>query len=353
MKKCLLLLSTICCVFINIANAQVTYVTHTTPKYVVYWADWNIPNIDPSPLTSAVTAINLAFANIDPNTLQPTDTDGIINPDAGKGWKEAAYNRWTQFKLAHPNTKFLLSFGGATYSNLWTTTLTANNAEQIAQNIATIINTSYPVYQFDSEYKPHVVGQVTLNGVDLDIEGSSRLTDTQVHNAILLIQDLRKALPTKLISVTGFSTAADPVSCETQKSPQYSYVNSLHSGELIPLLEQTAHLINWVNDMAYDAGQDYNYESSVNNYQQYVGKNNVMLGLDLEMQWDPHGKFLESLPELKAAAKWAGENTGGAMVWALGVTNPGDYPLDQQLSIIQQLGDQLTLGAQLKPLKTY
>ncbi|MCK4869966.1 MAG: hypothetical protein KAS93_02535 [Gammaproteobacteria bacterium] len=303
-------------------------------SFASYWTSWDGPKIDLSQLSPKVSRLNLSFANIDPTTLMPIGSDGILDSSSGRGWKQSAYNAWTQFKLKHAQVKMLLSFGGASYADLWTTTLTTANAAVIAKNIAATINDDYPVYQFDAQYVPHIIGNVSLDGVDLDVEGSERLTAQQTNNVIVLIQALRQELPNKLIILTGFSTAADPASCMTTGGAGCSYVSSPHAGELLPVLTQISSLIDGVNDMAYDAGKNYNYQLSLNNYAQYVAKNKVSLGLDLENQWDPNGEYLESLAELNDRTAWAKANGYGAFVWALGASS--GYPVTQQLDIVNQ-----------------
>lgn len=323
--------------FLSTAIAE-PMVQSAQSNYTVYLTSWGSSNINPANLSSKVTDVDLAFGNIDPATLKPVGSDGILDPKSGQGWKEAPYNKWTFYKYNHKNVRVLLAFGGATYSALWTTTLTANHAAEIAKNIADALSIEYPVYKFDDQYKAHQIGTVTLNGVDLDVEAGGRLSNQEANNVILLIQYLRQDMPNKTISLTGFSTAADPSSCQTTNGPDCSFVGSAHSGELIPILTQVAPFIDDVNDMAYDAGKNYKYQISINNYSKYIEKNKVSLGLDLELQWSPNGKFLATLAELENRAHWAGQNGYGAMVWGLGVTS--GYPQDQQSKIINTLGDQ-------------
>ena len=312
---------------------------NTNFKNIAYLTSWSSNTLDLTQLSKNVTELNLAFGNIDASSLKPVGSDGMLDPDSGKTWKQAAYNIWTTYKYNNPNSKILLAFGGATYSDLWTSTLTDSNAAAIAQNMADAMNAEYPVYQFDSQYVPHVIGNVNLDGVDLDVEtGGGRLTDQQANNVITLIKALRAAMPNKIITLTEFSTAADPASCQTTPGPDCSFVGSAHSGEMTNVLTEAGQDLDWVNDMAYDAGPNYPYQISLNNIAKYIPQNKVVLGLDFEKQWGPKGDFIETLNELVNRATWSKSNNfGGNMVWALGASS--GIPLDQQVESMNKIAD--------------
>jgi chitinase len=339
-------------------------ITPTGHRLVAYWASWASLNINKAPtgptdsnsvLNNKVTDFNLSFGGIDPSTLQVVGSDSMLDPTSATGWKDAPYNIWTNFKATHPDTKVLLAIGGATYHAIWTTTLTAANAEEIATNIKAAIETSYPVYHFDGSYVAHEVSTVSLDGVDLDVEAApERLTEAQVDNVALLIEKLRALMPNKVISLTGLHTAADPASCQSTDGPNCSYwggdSGSTNAGELIPLLNKPAVVadLDYVNIMAYDAGPDFKYNVAMANYANYVGKSKAILGLDFATQWGPSGRFLESITELRDRVQWTLQktdseyNAGGVMVWGLvGDSDPAGYLKKDQVKYTNEFGNTL------------
>lgn len=313
--------------------------TDSAPKYIVYWASWVTQDLNAiAGSMEDVTTFNLAFANIDPLSLQMVGSDQMLVPGY---W---VYDRWAHYKLDHPKSNVLVAIGGASYGAIWSNTLTDANAVTIAQNVAKAINKKTPVCRnvwedcTVSGKENDIVGYINLDGIDLDVEYEGRITDQQAANVVKFIQALRQAMPDKKISLTGLSVAADPASCQYQASSQCSFVGSQHSGELIPVLQKVGNIIDNVNVMAYDAGKNYPYQIAVQNYVQYVTPNKVILGLDLETQWDPVQRFLESEQELKNRVVWTTHNgkIGGAMVWALGASS--GYGLTDQIRLIKEFG---------------
>tara|TARA_R110000868_G_scaffold318028_1_gene578787 strand:+ start:2676 stop:3689 length:1014 start_codon:yes stop_codon:yes gene_type:complete len=303
-----------------------------TNKYVVYFSGWSAQDytIDQIAATNA-NVLNLAFGNVT-DDYEITNVDGMLTPSKGTEWKEAPYNQWTNFKFQHPQVKVLLSIGGATYARIWDTVLTEESADTIANNMIATLNTEYPVYEFDSSYIPHQVGLVTLDGIDLDVEiAAHRLTEQETANVTKLIHAIRKQLPAgKLLTMATFSTAADPSSCQTIDGPQCSYTGSTHSGEIIPVLQQAGADLDWVNNMAYDAGKNYKYQVSMENYASHLSPSKTVLGLSLDNQWAAEGDFLEDLADLEKKATWAKENGyAGSMVWSLGSDELHPQPADQ------------------------
>lgn len=309
--------------------------------YVIYWGSWStgqVTGIGAFPRTNpqnnvprGVTQLNLSFANIVQNgaNYQVVASDGFLTPGSNP------YNVWAGFKYHNPEVKVLLAIGGASYPAIWNSTLTRQSAEAIATSIANAVNAKYPVAS----------GSVTLDGVDLDVEGDAEgLTAIQAQNVALLIKSLRQKLPAKLITLTSFSTSADPLSCRTTWAADCSSTGSKHSGEIIPVLVEAGDKIDYVNNMAYDAGKNYNYKLSNANYRKYVPAHKLLLGLDLTHQWDSAGEYLESIAELKSRTEWARSNSsevGGVFVWGI-VGNAGQpsYPVNGpngQLDIIGQL----------------
>jgi hypothetical protein len=301
----------------------IQYQVGAPTQFVVYYGGWEGDEFDlNTQLPANVTAVNLSFANITSALQVDTAASGwLTNVPAPNVTMQPTYINWTVYKYNHPNSKILLSVGGATFSSIWTSTLTSSTADQIAQNIAKVINQPYPVYSGTISSPSKQLGNVAIDGVDLDVEtGGTRLSPTVASNVVLLVNSLKKYLnPGKLITYAGFSVGADP------NGSQCTVPSSVHCGEDIPILQGAGNSLAWVTLMAYDAGQTYAtslYQTSLANYAQYVPKTQLFLGLDIQSQWDPVSSFTESAQQLASKANWAVKNGyGGAMFWGVDVDN--------------------------------
>jgi hypothetical protein len=86
----------------------------------------------------------------------------------------------------------------------------------------------------------------------LDVElGGARLDTSTSAGLTTLARTLREALgPDKVITFTGMSVGADPPTAPTVPG-------SAHTGEVRDLLQMIFMYIDWVNVMAYDAGEEF------------------------------------------------------------------------------------------------
>ena len=312
-------------------SVTIQYQVGAPAQFVVYYGGWEGDEFDLNThLPSNVTAVNLSFANITSALQVDTSVSGwLTNIPAPNVTMQPSYINWTVYKYNHPNTKILLSVGGSTFSAIWNSVLTASNADTIAQNIATVINQVYPAYSGTISSQANFLGNVTIDGVDLDVETGVRLSSTVSNNVALLVTSLKKYLnPGKVITFAGFSVGADPTNnnCPVPGSANCCTVNgSVHCGEDVPLLQNVGNLFDWINVMAYDAGQTYAtslYQVALANYAQYMPKSKILLGLDIQQQWDPTTPFIETAQQLAAKAAWQMQNGyAGAMFWGVGVTN--------------------------------
>lgn len=292
-------------------------------NFIVYWGGWLGMVYDLNNLPQNVSVVNLAFADINDSYEVATQISGYITniPKEDGSQLQPSYINWTKFKYNRPTSKTILSIGGSTFSQIWTNKLTAATADTIAKNIATVVNQSYPIYKGNFASAADRLGDVTIDGVDLDVEtGGARLSDQVSTNVISLIQSLKRYLnPDKIITFTGFSVGADP------NNNQCTVPGSVHCGEDIVILTRAGNLLDWVNVMAYDAGQDYaklKYQTALANYATYLNKNKITLGLDIQPQWDSNGTFRETAEQLADKAAWQKENNyAGAMFWGVNVTN--------------------------------
>lgn len=297
----------------------INYEVGASTKFAVYYGGWsgNLFNLN-TRLPVNVTSLILSFANITSSLQVDTSVSGwITNIPAPNVRLQPTYFNWTTFKNNHPNTKVLLAVGGATFSAIWNSVLTPQNADTIAKNIAEVVNRPYPVYKTDISAPSDLIGNVYIDGVDLDVETGGRLSQSVTDNIILLTKSLKKYMnPDKLITFAGFSVGADP------NDSRCTVPSSIHCGEDIPLLQSVGDLFNWVSVMAYDAGQEYAkllYQKALANYAQYVPKSKVLLGLDVQAQWPG---FNETPAELATKATWQKQNGyPGVMFWGVGVEN--------------------------------
>lgn len=317
-------------------------------QYAVYWASWSPWNSsldEDAHYLKKVTILNLAFGNIVQNgsDFELIGSDGILDAAAAKINWGAAYHKWTLFKFHHPQTKVLLAIGGASYSAIWNSVLTDEvKAKKIADLISRSMLIQYPVYKFDDRHaEVGQYGTVQFDGVDLDVEAGGRFQNQTA--LIALIKELRKlpAMQGKLITLTTLHVAADPVECQNEKLAECSYPYSQFSGEHVETLKAVGKLVDYVNIMAYDAGPNYPYQVAIKNYMQYVAKEKINLGLDLERQWPG---FIMDETELLKRAYWSTHNEfgglGGAMVWGYGVSATG-YDFENQKRLIKEFGDKL------------
>ncbi|WP_162272285.1 glycoside hydrolase family 18 protein, partial [Piscirickettsia litoralis] len=314
-------------------NLVINYNTQNT-QFVAYWGGWN--NYTLTPLAeSKVTVVNLSFADIkleNGNYRVDTSVSGYLTdvPRANSQiWPN--YQTWTQYAHAHPETKFMLSVGGATFSRIWTQLLTVESVEAIADSLVDKLTIKYPVYSGNFARAEEKIGEIELAGIDLDVEASGQRVDERIsRNVIALIKALKARAPNKLITFAGFSVGADP-------EGQCTVPGSVHCGEDRQILQQAGQLLNWVNVMAYDAGEAYarkDYQIALQNYAGLIGKQKTYLGLDLQPQW---GVAVPETPEqLAEKAKWAVEHGyGGVMLWAIinHSVNPYNYVMAISKSI--------------------
>lgn len=88
-----------------------------------------------------------------------------------------SYINWTKFKYLSPDTKIILSLGGASFHGIWEN-LDATKIESIAQALKTKLEASYPAYEGSFANEAELLGYVTIDGVDLDVElGGQGFTD--------------------------------------------------------------------------------------------------------------------------------------------------------------------------------
>ncbi len=274
-------------------------------KCIVYVTSWNNYITNFLQFNSKITHFNFSFGNIAGSNpsfiLEPSDNMFASDTNISK--------QWAIYKKERPNAKFLLALGGATFASTW-------NHFESSSNVSALVNC---LHEFVN--RKFTTDNIELDGLDFDFELDSRRPSiNQCNNLLEVIKQLKIKNPTKLFTLTGFSTSADPASCETQGGSNCSAPYSVHCGELISMLSHPDFAyVDFYNIMAYDAGRNYPYNIALNNaYNNITDKNKVVLGLSIGSQWAQGGNFVEEMNELiDRAIIVAEENYGGIMIWAI------------------------------------
>lgn len=171
----------------------------------------------------------------------------------------------------------------------------------------------------------NLVYDLEVDGAELDYEISGDgklLTDA--------VQKLRPLIPGRFISIAGFSTGA--------YAP-----DGIYSGMNIDCLTKCGDLINWVNLMAYDAGNPNDY-SPINALKAYrkIYKGPILMGFLIgQPGWG--GYLLTSEDVAKNATFAAMENSiNGAFIWADKKSGtPSDVSVISQITSIFKVNNSL------------
>lgn len=334
-------------------------------RTVSYFTSWGVQSGDEEYLqASKADTLLLSFGKWDSNGKIET-SDGIASvPAYDASWYTPAYLAWTQAKLAQPNKKVMVAFGGQTYENIWSSLATADGREKVAQGLMNLLNTGYPVYKKNltpgemqgpclsvswddtcNMQNYQKAGTVYLDGVDFDFEKAARLTEKENDDLLQLVQRLRELLGPnshKLISLTTYHVGSDPVNCSDNTIfDNCSYIESQrssHYGEVLPLLQKGSHLFDFFNVMTYDAGRNFLYKVAMNNFANAIGdKSKILVGTTINQQWAAEGNFVETKTNNIARAEWqAANNFGGFFVWTLG-SNSEQMKFADQVAYINEM----------------
>jgi len=325
------------------------------PKYISYLTSWQLPgNATELLLKSKADAYMLSFAKWDQHGVISSSDDIIAKPSKQPDSIPGSYLTWTQIAHKSPHAQMIISFGGQDYEGIWDTMGNEDHSHVIANNIAELLMTDFPVYQEsvdancagdNCQEKYQLIGHTQLSGVDFDFEQASRLTLEQNQQLAFLARRVRELVGnTKSIVLTTYHVGADPINCrnsEVTKNCSFREQDrSSHHGEVLSLLESTVGLFDFYNVMTYDAGRNYDYKTSIENYFNAVGiRADLRLGMSINRQWGPFGGFVMPLIENQARAKWQAEQGyGGFFVWALGA-NTESRSLDSQIRMFNTLVD--------------
>ena len=320
-----------------------------TKQLAAYWAGWSGYQYDLNGTYGQLplTTIYLAFANYTGQAIDSSVSGYFSVVPVANSQIQPTYQDWTTYAYKHPNVKMVMSVGGASFSAMWANLNSTQAAQNMANAIVKVLNTTYPVYapagsnpqvafaingaagsQGPQYGNSSLLGTVSMSGVDLDVEVADAATlNAMTPYLLTLAKTIHAALPDKTISFAVFSVAADPVGACTVPG-------SAHCGEALPLIaaingysDPSLKAVVSYNVMAYDANSSFVlganplYQTALQNYVAAVGDpSKVILGVDLQSQWGtPY--FTETCAQLTAEAQWAYQHpkiTGGTFLWEIG-----------------------------------
>ncbi|WP_426817250.1 glycosyl hydrolase family 18 protein [Winslowiella sp. 2C04] len=334
-------------------------------RTISYLTSWGLHNDDANVIKSSkVDTFLLSFGKWDSEGNIET-SDNIASVPAYDGyWMPVAYSTWTQVKLAQPQKKMMIAFGGQTYEEIWSHLNSEAGREKVAKGLVKKLNTPFPVYK--KNLKPEELvgecqsqnwdgscnmgayqraGTVYLDGIDFDFEKEARLTEEENDNLLKLSQRVRELLgpdSKKLLSLTTYHVGADPVECMNNTvEKDCSYVEdkrSSHHGEVLSLLAKSKDVYDFFNVMTYDAGRNFRYKVAMANYARAVGDaSKIVVGATINKQWAAEGNFVESRQNNIARAEWQAENNyGGFFVWTLGASTE-QMNMEDQVDYINEM----------------
>ncbi|WP_313654416.1 carbohydrate-binding protein [Pantoea sp.] len=340
-------------------------------SYLTSWGGIGAGSVETLKDVKANTLL-LSFGGWDANG-NISSSDNIVSMPTYDPWyiQASAYSGWSGLKLARPDIKMMVAFGGETYESMWAYLKSPQTRENLAQNLVKMLHTNYPVYQKNLKADEMVgkclhtnwsgacdmgvnqlAGTVQLDGIDFDFEKVARLTPEENDNVLAVAKRVRELLKAsgskKLISLTTYHVGADPAECQSaQVTENCSFTESSrssHHGEVLPLLTKGKDVFDFFNVMAYDAGPDFKYDVAMANYARAVGdKRKIILGQTINSQWGPAGRFVESRQNNVDRAGWQAEHGyGGFFIWTLGANNQ-QQPLAQQVDYFNEMKERADL----------
>lgn len=335
-------------------------------RAISYVTSWGLPENAATVLgSSKVDTFLLSFGKWNADGSIETSDDIATVPEYNAWYLPGGYNSWTQLKLAHPEKKMMIAFGGQTYEEIWGHIDTPEKRTIVAQGLANLLETPYPVYKKGMQPNEMAgeclqwnwnqtvcdmgtyqkAGTVYLDGIDFDFEKAARISEKENSDLLALVTELRGMIGSeKQLSLTTYHVGADPENCAdntiTENCSYIEHDRSSHNGEVKPLLQNSKDLFNFFNVMTYDAGPDFKYKTAMANYAAAVGeKSKIILGTTINAQWGPAASFVETKENNLDRAQWqASEGYGGFFTWALG-SNTQNLSLADQSAYINEMKD--------------
>jgi chitinase len=266
--------------------------------YYQTWSDaWKANGADTvlAHLPGYVNVVNLSF--MQPNASYVAGSlslggTGVSVPYDGPTLKDAI----AALHRANPNTKIMISVGGATYTG-W--------ASFNAQSVAAFVN------------------DFGLDGVDLDYEPSNAnctstgqkvtcpASDTEY---VSVVTSMRAAMPRpKWLSIAAWSVGAYGENQWASAPP----TGSVYMGIALAVFKSAASsaALDLVNVMSYDASSAYDARQALAAYQYYF-KGSIAMGIEVPPEaWGGHVYTIAEIDALADAVN--SSNAAGLMLWSI------------------------------------
>ncbi len=287
-----------------IKNSVVKYTEKDIPpgpknKFVGYFQSWSDrwsstgEGTDLGNLPSYVNVVILAFAK--PDMIYNGDlnfrTTGLEFSYDGTVLKEAI----DYLKERNPETKVLLSIGGATYTN-WGN-LNVNDIVRFVRE--------FNLDGVDIDYEP-----LSGFGCKPDSEGIFHCTSDNQY--VSIIERVREKLPRPyILAATPWSVGAYGEGKWKDAEPK----NLTTTGMMLQVIKRTGDKLDLINVMGYNAGDLYDPVESVEAYKYYFQGDIAMGAMVPPEDWGAH---VWSLNEIDRVAQYINNTSaGGMMLWSL------------------------------------
>ena len=94
-----------------------------------------------------------------------------------------SYINWTKFSYQNPQTKIILSLGGASFSSVWSN-MTSSKISSMVTAIKEVLTTSYPVFSGNFAKSGDLLGYTEIDGIELDVELGGARMSSDISNQV-------------------------------------------------------------------------------------------------------------------------------------------------------------------------
>lgn len=267
--------------------------------YYQTWSDsWKANGADTvlAKLPGYVNVVNLSFA--EPNMSYSAGSlslggTGIGVPYDGPTLKAAV----AALHQAHPNTKVMLSVGGATFPN-WSTF----NPGSVAAFVK-----DFGLDGVDIDYEP-ATANCSNNGGTVSCPSDGEYVN--------VVKSMRAALPHPYwISIAAWSVGAYGEGAWANAPPASAY-----TGLSLAVLKQAGSALDLVNVMSYDASPAFSPTQALAAYQHYYS-GRIAMGIEVPPEaWGGHVETVGEIDTLADAVNASG--AAGLMLWSIQKPGP-------------------------------